>query len=771
MSITKITLENTSESVQPNVPFTFGQVFSQGDLPVGMGLEGFQVDAKAHHPDGSVRHAVLSAVTELPVGGKVIDLVVAESTAIRASLNKELPTVDAEVVIVLDGEQLSAKYTPNENVGLDGPVVAECHSISSFVKADGSVHPHLHARFAVRSYHGTSNARVDISVENNWAYEPAPQNFTYDAAIIVGGQIVYEKKALTHRHHSRWRKMFWTAEAPQVNIQHDASYLVNTRAIPNYDLTVKPAEKLIAKYVAEWTGEKIEPMGIGLAQASMPAPGAHRDIGFLPEWAVSHLLSMDKRTAKVHLGTADLAGSWTMHYRDKNKGLPISLMDYPYMTLVGTTGDTRNPATKQFEAFPKLPTGTKNTGHDSAHQPSFAYLAYLLTGDHYYLEELQFWAMYNVFQLNPGYRKNVRGLLMRGQVREQAWGLKSLGYAAYITPDNHPLKDDFANLLESNLSWYRDEYVGNPNVSKLGVITHASAVVYNIDDIQTEVIEEDNAIGVFMDDFFTSVLGQLVDMGFESARPMLEYKIRFPIERLIGEGVNWQSAATYSYRVRDNIGSPFYETIGEAFRETVGPEAAAVWDNDQAFATARKTKLGDIGNYSIFGTGFASNLQPAIAYAADYGGERGKEAWDKFMSRSVKANYTMGAQFNIIPRKTLVSTAPVEVPPVINPPVEVPPPVVTPPSEVPVEPPIEVPPVVEVPPIVIPEVPPATPPVTPAEPAPTFTLEMGDILTVTRDSVQHSVSVADLVKLVVANTPKLSGLVSVDFSGTMLVKQ
>jgi hypothetical protein len=59
-----------SSRAQSNVPVTFGQVFKVGDVPRGNTLAAsvdgrpitLQVDPKASNPDGSLRHAVLTAV-------------------------------------------------------------------------------------------------------------------------------------------------------------------------------------------------------------------------------------------------------------------------------------------------------------------------------------------------------------------------------------------------------------------------------------------------------------------------------------------------------------------------------------------------------------------------------------------------------------------------------------------------------------------------------------------------------------------------------------
>jgi hypothetical protein len=55
--------------------------------------------------------------------------------------------------------------------------------------------------------------------------------------------------------------------------------------------------------------------------------------------------------------------------------------------------------------------------------------------------------------------------------------------------------------------------------------------------------------------------------------------------------------------------------------------------------------------YSDSESGFPSNMQPALAYAADALGEPGRKAWRQFMARSVKPDYGKGPQFAIVPRQ------------------------------------------------------------------------------------------------------------------------
>ncbi|QOL51834.1 hypothetical protein LPB04_00675 [Massilia litorea] len=639
------------------MPVTFGQVFAPGDLPRGAGLSGkladgtllpLQLDVKASHPDGSVRHAVISLVLPRLAAGKDLGLALVRTSkkAHGPALKPENPP-DTVVSIVVDGERYTASSAAllkeqKVQTWLQGPAVTELQVAAPLKNAKGAEHPHLAARFAIRSYAGTRNARVDVVLENDWAYEPEPRNFSYDVRITAGGETLYEKKDLLHYHHARWRTVAWTGEAPAIHLRHDSAYLIATRALPNYDRSIQVRDSMLAALAAKWEGPKTEPMGVGVAERSMGNTGGRSDIGLLPGWGAAYLLSMDPRAKKVTLGTADLAGSFPMHYRDKRTGLPISLLDYPYMTLLGHPSDTRNPKTGKQEVFPPCRKELCKTPNapDGSHQPAFAYLPYLVTGDHYYLEELQFWAMYNVFYSNPGYRKDAQGLLASDQVRSQAWNLRTLAEAAYITPDGHPLKRPLEKILDSNLDWYNATYTNNPQANRLGVLVIGYAIVY----------KDKTAIAPWQDDFFTAAVGHVAELGYKEAEPLLKWKVRFPISRMTGEGVCWLAGANYTYTVRPSPTAPLFERIGDAYAATVGPDIASLPCDGDRIAAALKQKPGDMGGYADATTGFPSNMQPALAYAASVGGEAGRKAWARFMARSVKPDYGEGPQFAIVPR-------------------------------------------------------------------------------------------------------------------------
>lgn len=639
-------------------PVTFGQVFAVGDMKASDVLVGkidgatvpLQVDVKATHADGSVRHAIISA--QVPKAGTMQLATTSGASGVTPGASEvmtgaNIPAVEVSATIA--GVRYSALANQLAKPSwISGPIANEWQTVAPLTTAAGVAHPHLTARFAMRYYTASKKTRVDVTVENDWAYEPGPQNFTYDTEILVGGKSVYSKAALTHYTHARWRKVFWDGPTVQLNTK----YLIASKAIANYDQAVVVPDSVLVGYRA---AAPVEPMSIGMATAYMPTTGGRLDIGLLPGWATIYALTMSDDARKVMLGTADGAGSWSMHYRDRNTDRPISVRDFPYMTINGRSTDTGNPKTGKYEAFPPCADCATPYTHDNSHQPNLVYLPYLVTGDYYYLEELQFWAMWNVFSSNPGYRGNEKGLLISEQMRGQAWGLRTLADAAYATPDADPLKSHFLAVMSDNLDWYNSTYTNSTTANKLGVVVNGYAISYG-----------DTGIAPWQDDFFTSAVGHAADLGFDKALPLLKWKAKFPVDRMVAPGACWIDATIYSMNVRASGTAPFYDTMAQVYAANHTPEVNALTCNSPAMASAFGLKVGEMTGYADGNMGYPSNMQPALAYSVDSGVPGAAAAWALFQSRTVKPNYGDAPQFAIVPRGVVVP------PPVIVQPLPVP---------------------------------------------------------------------------------------------------
>jgi hypothetical protein len=657
--ITAVQLVNTTAAAQTNAAATFGQVFAQGHVLNGETLVGktasgatvpVQVDVKARHADGSLRHAVITA--QLPSiaasGNETVSLVKGTAAAASAAT---APTsllnngFTASFTASIGGVQYTAsadtllksgKYT----TWLSGPLVNEWIVSAPLKTASGVEHPHLTAQFAIRSYTGSNSARVDVTIENGWAFQASPQNFTYDAQMLVGGQSVYSQPALTHYHHARWRKVFWWGKASTLNVRHDVKYLLATKALPNYDQSLAIPETAIASSKNYWDTSKKGPMQTGVGVAYMPTTGGRNDLGLMPSWNATYLLTMDQRMKDISLGMSEHAGSWSIHYRDKTTNRPVMLSQYPYMSTIVSGGDTINPATGQSEAFPACPATVCTTPMtaDNAHQPAFSYVPYLVTGDYYHLEELQFWANFSSFNSNPGYRQNVKGLVQSDQIRAQAWALRTITEAAYITPDNDPEKANLKAIVNNNIDWYNANYTNNTSANQLGVLTNGYVFEYN----------SGTGIAPWQDDFFTAVVGRMVDLGFTTAQPLLTWKSKFVIDRMVGTGYCWVEAPQYSLNVRASATAPLYTSIAQVYQANNSATFTQLACGSQDMATSLGIRVGEmVGDLST--SGQQADMQPALAYAVGVNAN-GSKAWSLFAGRKYKPDYTTAPQYAIVPR-------------------------------------------------------------------------------------------------------------------------
>ena len=681
--ITDIRIQNTG-AAQTNVPFTFGQVIAVGHMAKTEGLAGkladgtiipLQADIKATHADGSVRHVIVSGVLPALAASETKTLTLVKSNASAAS-NVTLQQLaasglDSKVTITLDNVQYTASLADALAAGnpmnwLSGTVANEWIMAAPLKNAAGVAHPLLNARFDVRWYSGLSKkAHVSVAVENDKTFTAGARNLTYDVKIDIGGRTVYTKAGLTHYHHSRWRQSAWwdAASTPAIHLQHNTAYLIASKAVSNYDQTLVPSEKELALYTTQLNDTNNGPMKIGPINPYMPATGGRNDIGPLPGFSVMYLLSQDKRAKDVMMSVAEGSASWSVHLRDEKTGYPVRT-DNEANKAISTHMNLANKA-----PLP-VPRCANNDGslcktpysNDTAHQPSMAYLPYLVTGDYYYLEELHFWAATNPLETDPGNSGYGEGLVRWQQLRGQAWSLRTLGHAAYVTPDQHPLKDYFTKQLDNNLNYYHATFVvANPN--QLGAYDGSGARAFSI-----------TASAPWQDDYFTWSFGYLNELGFNKALPILEWKGKYAVGRMTAPGFCWIQGAAYGLKFRDSMNTPLYSSFDEMYRANYGGTSIPndsrlpITDPlgklyiDQPCATqeqadwltradSRNWPVGRMAGYADSALGYPANMQPALAVAVTTNIPNAEQAWTTFMGRAAKPNYSAAPQFAIIPRQ------------------------------------------------------------------------------------------------------------------------
>ncbi len=520
---------------------TFGQVFVAGQVPgsveartaAGAALP-TQVDIRRRHPDGSVRHAILSV--DLPAA-QTLSLVPVAAGPARGGLAVAEALAggfDTEVRITSGGKTYSASAAAALRAGpvqpwLAGPLVTEYRAAGVLTASDGSQLTRLHVLFDVR-FLSADAARVSVAVENAW--HDTPGDLTYDVQIVSNGAVVLRQSALKHHHRTRWRQIVHWGAVPEFQALPDPSYLIAAGAIPRYDVARRrvSAGALDALW-QEWQRSNRGLLGNGIVSPRMGAVGGRMDIGLLPTWAVLALLSGDQRAWTVTFDAGDRAAVYPIHFRDRLTGRPYSIDVHPTASLLNK--NSAHPA----DRIPDCTGCSATYAPDTEHQPSLAYLPYLLTGDVYWLEEMQFWASFNFIKQNSKYRELSQGLLKANkQARAQAWTLRQLANAAWLTPDSDPDRAYLEDKLRRNLDWYRDFAVTSNPLGQWGV------TVFSLDEFPAEVGWH---VRNWQIDFFTAVAGWTHQMGYTEARPLRDWLAR----NVVGRFVNATPAEATAYHL------------------------------------------------------------------------------------------------------------------------------------------------------------------------------------------------------------------------------
>jgi hypothetical protein len=423
---------------------TFGEVLPQGVARGGLQLGNLvtQTDVKNVWPDGSIRYAIVSA--SVPAVGTYPLEAAAAPTGTFTPTNP-----DASVRFTIGNNVFIATLPKavSSDTWLSGPLVTERRYTLIPVAVDGTPQPYLSVIIDLRSY-VDGETRLDVTVENTFDKASASQ-IAYAVDIMSGGQVLYHHDTLTQYYLTRWRKVF-DLGLTESQVATDFTSFYQAGALPQYLSTV-------ANTTLSATGPSFDILGLGgLSDPNMGAPGGRPEIAPYTDWTASYLVYGTAAQRAYVLANGDLAGSQPIHIRETDGSL-VSIDLRPQFWL-----DSRD------QGFPDAPRGDLSAASlgpfqfDTAHQPSLAYVPYLITGDRYYADELKFWANANLLLSQPYYeRNNSQGLLAVSQVRAFAWGLRNLTDAAAYVPDADPTKAYFVSKLQNNLKWADDYADGN----------------------------------------------------------------------------------------------------------------------------------------------------------------------------------------------------------------------------------------------------------------------------------------------------------------------
>jgi hypothetical protein len=503
-------VSQTDRVVSVARPFRPGEIWRGVRASVGGRLLVTQTDVKNRWPDGSLKFAVVSfAIPTLPAFASVTVGLEDHAGMDGPPLSQEAmldPSFDFDATIEMRGGSIrtvSARRmlaAGHWRYWLRGPVVTtviiEDRSSERTYDTDfGDGSRALHPIFEASFYPGNRRVEVGYTIENTWTSSVAARgmrDLSYSLMLGSGHRapaVWSAEPRFTHIGKSRWYRRHWIGGAPgDIHVDHNTAYLVTTHSVPSYDTSLRIADSLVTDKYTAWlqaaVGISGNVDGIGSYRKALSMAGANDWIGLLPTWDTIYLLTMSERMRRISIGNADLAGRIPWHFREADTLAGTGrYFDAPLTGTVDTHGRVISVNARRTVSLWDLSQSSDcgnqyradriNTGAVSGdgwvtsrdHMPEPAYLAYLLTGRYFYLEELQYLAAFIVAHRTGCYsnsdayhRQGHYGYLHDSQLRGDAWGFRTLAYAAFLSPDGTAEKAYFEDKLRNNIAAWEGEH-------------------------------------------------------------------------------------------------------------------------------------------------------------------------------------------------------------------------------------------------------------------------------------------------------------------------
>lgn len=477
-AIAQIKLQNNWNE-RTSAPLTFGIVFPEGVLSSDQTIaakshEAFlptQIDVKALHHDGTVKHAAITIeppelgpddiidVSLWPIetkenstfnGRQIIEA--GYSFPVSISLYSETaPT--KEISLNARDLLLDEKVQPE---WLSGPLVQE-------FRVEKEIAAHLRVQFDVRVYRN-GDIRTAVVFDNSKTFSPGIRHNVYD--VIIGDKTspAFTASKIGHHRSSNWHRVFWSLPNTSAHVIYELEYLVSTTAI----LPLDPTSGINAETISD-ADKKLEampPMAPAEITKYFPSTGGRDDIGIYPRWVSNYLIAQTEAARRVMMSNADAGGAVPWHYIDERTNAPISIEIRPkFWADERGLEDRYRPDQPNSDIFASSDGGWSP---DHSHKPDLFYIPYLISADHYYADELAMQAAWAIFGRWPALRMGGLKAIDVEQVRASAWSLRDISNAAWVLPDTHPSKKYLERALDQNLTLMKEKYIDRREFSGAG---------------------------------------------------------------------------------------------------------------------------------------------------------------------------------------------------------------------------------------------------------------------------------------------------------------
>lgn len=586
-AVATLTLQNAGAASLGAGVATFAQVFKSGEVPAGTRLVAWingvavpvQMDVKTTNPDGSVGMALLSLERPALAAGaeRLVELKVAVP-------GDPLPGPALDLATALTGHSFTVTMTPDGKPPVQVDVLAQLQAAlagntASFwqqgplavqarveVPVAGSSQRMV---FDVTLFKG-GGMNVDAQFNNDRSMESTGGRVSYGVTATMDGQTVLNE-AVAQSQYQNWHVAFSTnavdggqgigsPAAGWLNIRHDVEKLKQIGAVPDYDLTLKVPETVLAKFATDMTAPTWnDPLPVNGVVQYMPQTGARPDIGFLPQSSAAWLISGDARAAAYALGWAEAASSVPWHFWDAANKTWLNTDSYPKL-WTDPRGGTGAPGNANSTGLTQQIDSLSGWAADDAHQPDLSYLPYLMTGERWMLDNLQAQASAAIMGTWSTNRQNADDLVVQNlQVRASAWDLRQIEEAAWASPAGSAEKAYFRAAADANWQWI---------VSQIPAWTAMQGEAHGWLPGDSR---DATLLAPWSQDFFASTAIAAASRGNQDALTYLNWAKNFLIGRFThaADGFPMTAGAAFQIVIRDTVDSAFYSTWAQIGAKTI----------------------------------------------------------------------------------------------------------------------------------------------------------------------------------------------------------
>lgn len=216
-------------------------------------------------------------------------------------------------------------------------------------------------------------------------------------------------------------------------------YLQSTKMIPNYVTAPSTITNDLTNLNAcgtnptAYISTQVTNGNAGDILMYMPQVGGRPDIAPLPGWFVGALLRYDANAPSVIYGNADKGNLITWHWRDQNTGKVMRPDNGTnYFDNTGPFAGTRINVSGPAGTSGSIDNWTRQV----AHHPAVHYAPYMLSGDLWWIEAMQFQAQWIWCATDPGYAgSQLNKQLWYNEMRGFGWAMRTLTELTCVMPD------------------------------------------------------------------------------------------------------------------------------------------------------------------------------------------------------------------------------------------------------------------------------------------------------------------------------------------------